>query len=81
MAVQGNAATKTTNAARLSKGTATGKIEKSGNKKKQPPLPEAARGIVIRIVYVRAAGFLAAVSRIWVSTLLGTCSNVSGSME
>ena len=31
--------------------------------------------------YVRAAGFLAALSSIVVSTLFGTCSNVSGSIE
>jgi hypothetical protein len=36
---------------------------------------------IVRDNQVRAAGFLAAWSRIVVSTLLGTCSNVSGSME
>jgi hypothetical protein len=37
--------------------------------------------IRLLFAYDLAAGFLAAASRIVLRTLLGTCSNVSGSME
>ena len=38
-------------------------------------------GVVHGQVYVRAAGFLEAWSRIVVRTLLGTCAKVNGSIE
>ena len=51
------------------------------DRKKRPLSPKAAGKFDGRIYYVRAAGFLAAWSMIVSSTLFGTCSNVSGSIE
>ena len=54
-----------------------------GNKKMASPAfaGKAAGKIDDRILYVRAAGFLAAWSKIVLRTAFGTCSKVSGSME
>jgi hypothetical protein len=54
-----------------------------GNKKTASPAfaGKAAGKIDGRILYVLAAGFLAAWSKIVLRTPFGTCSKVSGSME
>ena len=52
------------------------------NKKKGTSLSEDSLGnCCYEGAYVRAAGRLAAASRIVVSTLLGTCSKLNGSIE
>ena len=56
-------------------------LERRYNKEKRRGENSPRRLCFQNFDYERAAGFFAAASRIVVSTLFGTCSNVSGSIE